>query len=189
MTTSAQTTTEQSANVIPSRDRVEVGSVNIPVGSFPGSASSIPSNPGAIATRLVSQFNESLSKRQFSDTARLFLPGGYWRDHLALSWDLHTLKGREQIQTFLDGESRLTNVEIDSSTPFRAAHFGPIDGFGDVNGIEFFIKLETEIGRGRGVKSSLSLRPCKSLRATKSQLTIDERKVSSMGVKLTERIG
>jgi cation diffusion facilitator CzcD-associated flavoprotein CzcO len=46
---------------------------------------------------------------------------------------------------------QLEKVEVDKGSSFRAPKFGPIDAFGDVSGIQFFIKFETEVGRGEGV--------------------------------------
>lgn len=134
-----------------SRDRVEFGSVNIPVGVFPQSASAIPLDPQKIARTVVNKFNEALSRRDYPEVGKTFLANGYWRDHLALTWDLHTIKGRDDIIKFLADGHRLLKIEIDSSDSFRSPHNAPIDGFGDVQGIESFVTLETAVGRGSGV--------------------------------------
>jgi hypothetical protein len=146
-----QVRTATSESKVLSRDRVEPGSVNIPVGKVPPSATSTSVDQSEVAAKLIGQFNEYLAKKDYSSLANLFLENGYWRDHLALSWDLHTLQGRGRIRAFLTEGARLTNIDIDTSTAFRAPHFGPIDGFGDVQGIEFFISVTNEIGTGRGV--------------------------------------
>lgn len=134
-----------------SKDRVEPGSVNIPVGKPPPNASSTSSNPSEVASNLIDRFNHFLSKKDYSALANLFIENGYWRDHLALSWDLRTLHGRDQIKGFLNEGARITKIDIDTSSEFRAPHFGAIDGFGDVQGIEFFVNVTTELGTGRGV--------------------------------------
>ncbi|KFY52290.1 hypothetical protein V496_08552 [Pseudogymnoascus sp. VKM F-4515 (FW-2607)] len=136
---------------VPSHERVEPGSVNIPLGRFPASASSIPSDPEKISDCLIATLNQHLTNKDSVSIAGLFLQDGYWRDHLALTWDLHTLKGRESITKFLSEGHRLIKIEIDKSSTYRAPHVGPIDGFGDVTGIEFFVLVETDIGSGRGV--------------------------------------
>lgn len=41
--------------------------------------------------------------------------------------------------------------EIDDSSPLKAPHTGPIDAFGEVHGIEFFIKVSSGNGDGHGV--------------------------------------
>lgn len=45
----------------------------------------------------------------------------------------------------------MSHVAIDSSTAFRAPHFGPIDGVGEAKGLEFFIKFTNDVGSGQGV--------------------------------------
>lgn len=153
MTTTATATTTVTATAasIPSRDRVEPGSFNIPVGKFPQTASTTAVDADKVATEIIEQLNKALSSKDYQAASSLFLENGYWRDHLCLSWDLHTSKGREKIAAFLKDNSPLARFDIDRCTASRAPHFGPIDGFGDVKGIEFFIKLTTEVGVGEGV--------------------------------------
>lgn len=139
-----------------SQDRIEPGSVNIPIGRFPSTISPNPSSsPTAteIASKLIADFNQALTNKDPAAISQLFFQNGYWRDHLALSWDFHTLAGQEKIRQFLSANGiRLTKVEIDSSTAIRTPHFGPIDGgLGQANGVEFFIKFTSDIGSGEGV--------------------------------------
>lgn len=136
---------------IKSRDRVEPGSVNIPVGKWPKTAQSAPRDAALIAGQLVDTFNQALNTKNYQAISNLFLDDGYWRDHLALTWDLHTLKGRDKILSFLGDRCRLLKIDVDSSSAFRAPHFGSIDGTGDVKGIEFFVTLTTTLGAGQGV--------------------------------------
>ena len=93
----------------------------------------------------------SLANKDYHGIANLFLQDGYWRDHLALSWDLRTLKGGSDILAFLDKNCPLDTVRLDTSSAFRAPVFGPIDGWGDVKGVQFFITFDTNIGNGQGV--------------------------------------
>lgn len=140
-----------SESKIPSRERVEPGSVDIPLATFPSSATSTPADPSKIVDELVSTFNQALSKKDYSSVASLFLENGYWRDHLAVSWDLHTLKSPEKIEKFLKQGCRLTKITVDSSSTIRAPQVGSIDGLGNVMGIIFFLTFETDIGAGRGI--------------------------------------
>ena len=136
-----------------SQDRVEPGSVNITLGEFPASASSSTVDADSIAADLISTLNQALANKDYHGIANLFLQYGYWRDHLALSWDLRTLKGRSDILAFLDKNCPLETVRLDIYTlsAFRAPVFGPIDGWGDVKGVQFFITFDTNIGNGQGV--------------------------------------
>ncbi|OAL42860.1 FAD/NAD(P)-binding domain-containing protein [Pyrenochaeta sp. DS3sAY3a] len=142
---------EHDAPTLPSYRRVEPGSVDIELGKFPPSASSLSIDPQQIAQSIIERFNQALSRNDYKSIVSLFLPHSYWRDHLAVSWELRTLDSPEAIANFLSEGCRLTKVTIDTSSAFRAPHFGNIDGYGDVKGIEFCITFETEIGTGRGL--------------------------------------
>ncbi|KAJ5095924.1 hypothetical protein NUU61_005280 [Penicillium alfredii] len=136
---------------LPSRDRAEPGSCNIPVGQFPQTASTTPDDPDKIATKIIEQLNDSLAKKDQQSLAGLFLENSYWRDHLCFSWEFHTTKGPNAIAEFVTKPSPSGKIEIDRSSAFKAPHNGPIDAFGEVHGIEFFILFATDVRRGHGV--------------------------------------
>lgn len=136
---------------IPSHNRVEPGSVNTLASKFPETSTPSPTlNADDVASDVIHQLNTALSQKDYSAIANLFLEDGFWRDHLCISWDFHTVQGREKIATFLRG-SPLTNIDIDRSTALRAPHVGPVDALGDATGIEFFTKIETTLSRGVGI--------------------------------------
>ncbi|KAM5367517.1 hypothetical protein ACJA88_011484 [Fusarium oxysporum] len=134
------------------------GSTNIALAKFP-SATKKPSssNPQEIATSLVSAFNTALKNKDLTSLARLFSEDGFWRDHLALSWNFRTVQGPSNILSFLKSCSeskdglRLTKIEVDSSAPVRQPQFLPIDGAGEVQGVQFFFEIETVRGKGLGL--------------------------------------
>ena len=134
-----------------SRERVEPGSHDIALGEFPSTCSTIPENPDSIASEAVEQLNRSLSAKDNAGVASLFIENSYWRDHLCHSWDFHTIKGNQAISVFTTGPTVPSKIEIDRSSALKAPHVGPIDAFGEVNGIEFFIKITTQNGHGNGV--------------------------------------
>ncbi|KAF2010171.1 FAD/NAD(P)-binding domain-containing protein [Aaosphaeria arxii CBS 175.79] len=138
---------------IPSHNRVETGSVNIPLHDFPATSASSSVDAPKVASETITALNDALSKQDHAAAASLFLQEkSYWRDHLALTWQLRTIKGQKNIEELLKSSKiKLQKVEVDSSTAFRAPKFQPIDAFGEVFGIQFFISFETEIGRGSGV--------------------------------------
>lgn len=140
---------------IPSSERPELGSVNIPIGRYPASSTNKTVDANEAADDIISQFNDAVSKNDNTAIAGLFLDDlSYWRDHLALTWDLRTSKGQDAIKRYLDSSKvQLTSIGVDRSSAVRAPKFGPIDGWGDVHGISFFIRFETTIGRGEGVVS------------------------------------
>lgn len=151
--TMGETLTDSS---LPSCDRVEPGSVNIPpLVDFPATSTQETVDANRVARDIIAKFNDALAKKDNPLLSKLFLKDvSFWRDHLALTWSLRTIQSREKILLYLnDSITRLRTVDIDSSSAFRAPHFGPIDAFGDVKGIQFFIQFETEVGRGEGVVS------------------------------------
>ncbi|KAK2035442.1 FAD/NAD(P)-binding domain-containing protein [Colletotrichum zoysiae] len=139
------------AAVYPVSERIEPGSVNIPPRAYPPSVRSTSVDAGKAAADVIDAFNAALRSRSYGDLAQLFLSDGYWRDHLALSWDLRTLKGRDSIRSFLERACRLKEVVIDTSTAYRAPRFAPVDAHGQVQCLQFFIKADTEVGPAEGV--------------------------------------
>ncbi len=138
---------------VPSGERVELGSVNLPLGEFPATSANENVDAKKAAAEIVTRINDALSKKDPAALTSLFLKEkSYWRDHLALSWNLRTLKGSDNIKKYLESSKvQLTKIEVDDSSAFRAPRFGPIDGWGEVKGILFFITFETNIGRGQGI--------------------------------------
>lgn len=148
----ASVDTARPTAVLLSKDRVTPGSYNIPLGEFPRSSNNTTStNPENVAAGIITKLNEAVSKKDYRAVSNLFLENGYWRDHLCLTWDYHTVKGREKISQFLQDNGRIVSVEVDKSSSFRAPHVGPIDAFGDVIGVEFFVKVTTDLGSGQGL--------------------------------------
>lgn len=146
-----------------SKDRCEPGSVNIPLCQWPATAATTSPDADSIASKVVDSFNAALSKGDTQAIANLFLDDGYWRDHLGVTWDLRTLKGRDKIADFLanatttsstnanDTPFPLTALEIDRSTAYRAPQFGAFDGVGDVKGVQFFFRFTSKVGSGQGL--------------------------------------
>ena len=141
-----------------SRNRAEPGSVVLPPlapSEFPATSTSETVNANKVAQAFAADFNNALSNKDSAALANLFLENNsFWRDHLGLTFNLRTLKGRADILNYVKSSSTpLVKLDIDSTTKFREPKFGPIDAWGDVKGIQFFIHFETRIGRGRGVVS------------------------------------
>lgn len=144
--------------LVPSYMRSLPGSVNIPVAEFPSAVKApAPIEPASVAAQLVQTFNQSLDAADFTSLSKLFVADGYWRDHLALSWQFRTVQTPSRIAEFLKtcGDSkdgfRLRKVAIDDSSDVRAPKTVPIDTSGDVSGVQFFVNLETTLGTGVGL--------------------------------------
>jgi hypothetical protein len=140
--------------VVPSYNRVEPGSVNLPIADFPAVPTSEPVNVESAASEWTTAFNKAIQSSSYNGLSDLFLDESYWRDHLGLAWDFHTLKGPKTIISFLQNSPkgcRLKSVAIDKSSPFRAPHVSGFDGAGKVKGVETFLTTDTDAGSGMGV--------------------------------------
>lgn len=139
------------AGPFPHSDRIEPGSVNLLARPYPPPVRTTSIDAGKVAAETIDAFNAALRSENHRGLADLFVSDGYWRDHLCLSWDLRTLKGREKISKFLAGRCRLTEVLVDTSTDYRAPHLAALDAHGKVQCLQFFISVSTEVGPGQGV--------------------------------------
>ncbi|KAK0610101.1 flavin-binding monooxygenase-like protein [Bombardia bombarda] len=145
---------EAAAYQTASSQRLEPGSVNIPPCPWPATLTAESIDATAIASNIVNHFNQVLAENNHQAAADLFVPDGFWRDHAALSWDLRTLKGRENIRSFLDTNRHTgvtTKLEIDLSSDFRKPQVAKFAPASDIKGIGFFVKTTTKNGTGRGV--------------------------------------
>lgn len=141
----------QSMPPVPSYQRVEPGSVNIPVDDLSTIKAVKPDDVNKATEDWVSSFNQSIQSSSFAGLEDLFLPEARWRDHLCLSWDSHTFKGPEQAKNFLKKGCRLKSVAVDKSTEFRSPTVTSFDGKGQIPGIQAFLTTESDVGRGQGV--------------------------------------
>ncbi|MGL3105029.1 flavin-containing monooxygenase [Bradyrhizobium sp. BR 1432] len=94
-------------------------------------------------------FERTLSAPEPRALSNLFLADSFWRDVLALSWNLQTLAGRDenaQALAMLAGEAAPTNFEIaqNRAPPRWVTRAG-------TNNIEAIFNFETAIGRGSGI--------------------------------------
>lgn len=144
----------QSTEAVPSSQRCEPGSVNPPIAKWPQSAVDGPVDALAIAKDVVSKLNEYLarapSKEAAEGVASLFLDECYWRDHLALSWDLRTLKTKEKIAAFLQDNSNLSQVSVDASTDYRSPKVAAFNPDETSKGIVAYLTFTSKVGGGRG---------------------------------------
>ncbi|WP_407116548.1 flavin-containing monooxygenase [Bradyrhizobium sp. LMG 9283] len=95
------------------------------------------------------EFEHSLSKPDPAALERLFVTDSYWRDVLALSWNLQTVAGRDPIVQELAARAPTaapTNFKV---APNRAAPRW-VSRAGTSN-IEAIFNFETAIGRGSGI--------------------------------------
>jgi hypothetical protein len=136
---------------IPSYNRVEPGSVNIRPADLSNIKVVKPEDFEKATEKWVDSFNKVISSSDFSGLSDLFLPEAFWRDHLCLSWDCHTIKGPEKMKEFLAKGCRLKSIAIDKSSDFRSPTITGFDGQGKIQGVQTFLTTESDIGRGMGV--------------------------------------
>ncbi|KAL2069978.1 hypothetical protein VTL71DRAFT_14658 [Oculimacula yallundae] len=145
------TTQNMLSQAVPSHQRVEPGSINLPVADLSQIKVSAPVDSNYNIDKWVSSFNAVLSRGHFFDLPNLFISRSYWRDHLCLSWDYRTFEGIDKMKTFLYKGCRLKSVAIDRSTAFRSPTVTVFDGKGEIPGVQVFLTILTDVGRGRGV--------------------------------------
>ena len=95
------------------------------------------------------QFEAALADGDEPALQALFHPDSYWRDVLALSWNLQTLNGAEAILKELPVLARLAEpknfaIPLERAAPRRVTRAG-------TPSIEAIFKFETAIGRGHGI--------------------------------------
>jgi hypothetical protein len=144
-------TQSRPSHTIPSYQRVEPGSVNIKVEDLTKIKTVEPKDIDNATEEWVSSFNKALQCSDYDALTDIFLPNAFWRDHLCLSWDFHTMKGTDKIKEFLKTGCRLKKITIDRSSDFRKPVVTGFDGQGRVQGVQTFLTTESDVGRGIGV--------------------------------------
>ena len=103
------------------------------------SAPDVATGPQERVDAWLAKFEAALAARDVAAAADLFEPGGFWRDLVSFTWNLHTSEGRDQIAAML-------SERLDDTAPSGFATTDPASG-DDV--AEAFIGFETE---DQGVK-------------------------------------
>ena len=142
----------------PSSNHVLPGTKLLPVISFPEFPKEppTPSGPAGVAIEWASEFSNLVqASGPRPGLSTLFLESCCWRDLLCLSWNLRAIHGTAGITKLVGGGDsnhwRIRKIEIDTSSDLRKPQIAPLDAAGDVKCIQSFIKIDTEVGKGRGV--------------------------------------
>ena len=120
---------------------------------YPNSTISTAVNSEKVVTDWVDRFNNQVHAAG-SSGAGLFLKGSYWRDLLCLTWDFHTLNGPEKIDSLFKTQSRgcrIKSLTVDRTSNVGKPQMVPISFDKDVKGVQSFLTLDTDVGRGRGL--------------------------------------
>ena len=100
-----------------------------------------------VATEWFAQFASAVSAGDTNQIVDLFLADGWWRDHLALTWDFRTFHGTAKIKRFLD----------DQLASFDVAGLQLRDGallkqpYPDLAWVQALFDFETNVGIASGV--------------------------------------
>lgn len=108
---------------------------------------SLDSSPRTEAAGWLEQLAEALAAGDAGAAASLFAEDGWWRDLLALDWDLHTAHGHEQIAAMLSarlGEAGIAGLALDGEPTL-------VEPDPETRWIEAMFEFRTAVGRGRGV--------------------------------------
>jgi putative flavoprotein involved in K+ transport len=103
----------------------------------------------SIVRKWLAQLEQTLVQSDSQSLSALFLPQSYWRDVLALTWNIQTLCGAEIISDAISEQSKsagLSNIhlELADMPPRQVTRVG-------AETIEAFFVFETTVGRGRGI--------------------------------------
>ena len=138
---------------IPPCNYILPGSHSLSPISYPAPVGSPPSDPAAVIGQWISSFNRLV---QVGDggLSKLFLKESYWRDLLCLTWDFHTLQGPSQIESLVKTQAkgwRIKSLGIDQSTNLGKPQISAVDFDGKLQGVQSFLTVETDVGKGRGL--------------------------------------
>ncbi|MFK4491240.1 NAD(P)/FAD-dependent oxidoreductase [Bradyrhizobium sp. USDA 336] len=119
-------------------------------------------------------FERTLSRPDPATLGPLFVADGFWRDVLAVSWNLQTIAGRETIAQALAAlapKATPTNFKIapNRAPPRWVTRAG-------TNNIEAIFNFETALGRGSGIVRLIPDGPDDSLKAWTLLTALDELK-------------
>src|ERR1700737_398436 len=97
----------------------------------------------------LAQFESALAKPDDTLPKTLFHPDSYWRDVLALSWNLQTINGADAILSELKARAggavpRAVQIDPDRAAPRRVTRAG-------TSKIETIFRFDTLVGRGSGI--------------------------------------
>lgn len=106
-------------------------------------------NPTTILTTWLSRFETLLEAADAEALAALFLPHGWFRDILILTWDFRALRGPSKIAAYLQEHlhaGTITNIDVDDDP-----HLAPsVLAEPKWSKLEGAFRFQTVIGHGRG---------------------------------------
>jgi cation diffusion facilitator CzcD-associated flavoprotein CzcO len=110
-----------------------------------------PTYPKDIANEWLSKFSNVLANGEAFRLEEVIHPEGWWRDHLAVTWDLRTLHGLPKVIAFLSPVIKsvgLQNFKLAPAGLFVPLVVKPFDG---LEWVESMFTFETAVGEGKGM--------------------------------------
>lgn len=118
---------------------------------LPKTSSDVPSDPKSIAQQWLSALEVQLSHSENLNIKELFHAESWWRDMLALDWDMRTVHSAAEIQSFLSKQqasAQLTKFQLQNKGKFQPRLEQVVDGLSWISSMFFF---ETTVGTGTGM--------------------------------------
>jgi cation diffusion facilitator CzcD-associated flavoprotein CzcO len=112
---------------------------------------STPTSPEETVEEWLTRFSTVMASSDASKLREVFHPRGWWRDHLAVSWDFRTINGISELTEFLRpviAEIGFQNITAVKHGKFVPSVVKPIDG---LEWVESMFTFETNIGTGKGM--------------------------------------
>lgn len=109
------------------------------------------SSPKEIAQAWLDRFSAVLASGDASKLGSIIHDDSWWRDALAVTWDLRTVRGLDNIVKYVSSsvvDAGWSNLKLVESGKFAACEQTPIEG---LDWVESMFEWETRVGRGKGM--------------------------------------
>lgn len=110
-----------------------------------------PVDTSGIAQHWIKKLETVLGSNDFSHLSELFHPESWWRDAIALQWDLRTIQNLDRIIEFVEQYQpnvKLSAFRLQDDGKYQPTFDTPVNGLNWIFSMFFF---ETRLGRGTGV--------------------------------------
>ncbi|CAG8290935.1 unnamed protein product [Penicillium salamii] len=118
---------------------------------LPNTSSDEPSDPHTIAQQWLSSLESQLTRPDALNIADLFHAESWWRDMLALDWDMRTVRTATEIQHFLSTQqkkAKLSGFRLQDKGKFQPRLEQVVEGLSWISSIFFF---DGAVGTGTGM--------------------------------------
>jgi hypothetical protein len=117
---------------------------------LPHTSSDAPSDPQTVAQQWLSRLDNQLAQDNVT-VIDLFHDESWWRDMLALDWDMRTVRTATEIESFLSkqqSKAKLSKFRLQDKGKFQPRLEQVVDGLSWISSMFFF---ESAVGNGTGM--------------------------------------